>query len=55
MDGPDKEGRFEAKLTLDAGSHEYKYVLDGTRWRHDPGNRRQAGYFNNSVLVLGKQ
>ena len=54
MDGPDESGRFETKLTLDAGTHEYKYVLDGTRWRHDPGNRRQAGYYHNSVLELGQ-
>ena len=52
MDGPDGSGRFETKLALDAGTHEYKYVLDGTRWRHDPGNRRQAGYYHNSVLVV---
>ena len=54
MDGPDKTGEFQTKLTLDAGTHEYKYVLEGTRWRHDPGNRRQAGYYHNSVLELGK-
>ena len=53
MDGPDASGRFETKLTLPAGTHEYKYVLDGTKWRHDPGNRRQAGFYHNSVLVLG--
>ena len=38
----------------DAGTYEYKYVLDGTRWRHDPGNRRQAGYYHNSVIEIGK-
>jgi peroxiredoxin len=54
MDGPDKSGRFETKLTLAAGTHEYKYVLEGTRWRHDPGNRRQAGFYHNSVLELGR-
>ena len=32
------------KQTLAAGTHEYKYVLEGTKWRHDPGNRRQAGH-----------
>ena len=53
MDGPDKSGEFQTKLTLDAGTHEYKYVLDGTKWRHDPGNRRQVGYYHNSVLELG--
>ena len=54
MDGPDNAGRFETRLTLAAGNHEYKYVLEGTTWRHDPGNRRQAGYYHNSVLELGK-
>jgi 1,4-alpha-glucan branching enzyme len=54
MDGPDKSGEFRTTLTLDAGTHEYKYVLDGTKWRHDPGNRRQEGYYHNSVLELGK-
>jgi hypothetical protein len=54
MDGPDDLGRFQTRLVLDAGAHEYKYVLDGTRWRHDPGNRQQTGYYNNSVLQVGK-
>jgi peroxiredoxin len=54
MDGPDHSGRFETKLTLAAGTHEYKYVLEGNRWRHDPGNRRQAGFYHNSMLELGK-
>ena len=36
------------------GIHEYKYLLDGAKWRHDPGNRLQAGYYHNSVLELGK-
>jgi peroxiredoxin len=54
MDGPDGAGRFQTALALDAGTYEYKFVLDGTRWRHDPANRRQAGFFNNSVLEVGK-
>jgi peroxiredoxin len=54
MVGPDKSGQFETKLILAAGTHEYKYVLEGTRWRHDPGNRRQAGFYHNSVLELGQ-
>ena len=52
MDGPDASGSFEHKQTLDAGTHEYKFVLEGTNWRHDPGNRRQAGIYHNSVLEL---
>jgi hypothetical protein len=54
MDGPDGSGRFHTKLVLNAGTYEYKYVLEGTRWRHDPGNRRQAGYYHNSVIEVGK-
>jgi peroxiredoxin len=54
MDGPDGSGRFETKLTLEPGHHEYKFVLDGTRYRHDPGNRLQAGFYNNSVLDVAK-
>ena len=52
MDGPDASGRFETKLVLAKGVHEYKFVLDGTRWRHDAGNRRQAGDHHNSVIDL---
>jgi peroxiredoxin len=54
MDRPDTSGRFETKRVLDAGAHEYKFVLDGTRWRHDPGNRRQTGFYHNSVLEVGE-
>ena len=34
--------------------YEYKYVLDGKAWRHDPGNRLQAGGYHNSVLKVAK-
>jgi peroxiredoxin len=50
MDGPDESGRFTTRLQLKPGRYEYKYVLEGKTWRHDPGNPQQAGYFNNSVL-----
>jgi peroxiredoxin/mono/diheme cytochrome c family protein len=52
MDGPDADGRYTSRLELKPGLHEYKFVLDGTRWRHDPGNARQAGYFHNSVVEV---
>ena len=52
MDGPDASGDVQSKLILDAGTYEYKFVLEGTGWRNDPGNRSQTGYFNNSVLVV---
>jgi peroxiredoxin len=53
MDGPDDSGAHQTKLVLEKGTHEYKFVLDGTGWRHDPGNRRQVGYFNNSAIDVG--
>ncbi len=54
MEGPDAAGTFELKQTLSAGSHEYKFVIEGTKWRHDPSNRRQVGGYHNSGLELGE-
>jgi 1,4-alpha-glucan branching enzyme len=53
MDGPDPSGACQTKLVLEKGTHEYKFVLDGTGWRHDPGNRRQVGIYNNSAIDVG--
>jgi hypothetical protein len=55
MDGPDADGQFATKLALASGKYEYKFVIDGTRWRHDPGNPRQVGFYNNSLIEVGKQ
>jgi hypothetical protein len=52
MDGPDAKGLFTTNLTLRPGRYEYKYVLEGKNWRHDPANPHQAGYFHNSVLFV---
>jgi peroxiredoxin len=54
MDGPDASGLCRTTLPLGSGTHEYKFVVDGTHWRQDPGNRRQVGFYNNSVIELGK-
>ncbi len=54
MDGPDRDGAFVTRLTLNKGSHEYKFVIDGKTWKHDPGNPRQTGFYNNSVLEVGQ-
>ena len=56
MDGPDASGHYQTKLILAQGIHEYKYVLDGTRWRHDPGNpnNQGGGSYHNSVVEVGK-
>jgi peroxiredoxin len=53
LDGPDKGGVFVTRLALKKGSYEYKFVIDGTVWKYDPGNPHQAGFYNNSVLVVG--
>jgi hypothetical protein len=52
MDGPDADGRFKARVKLPAGTHEYKFLIDGAKWRQDPANYRQAGGYNNSAIVL---
>jgi peroxiredoxin len=54
MSGPDLEGRYSVKVTLPAGSHEYKFVLDGSRYIHDPGNPEQVGFFHDSLLKLAR-
>lgn len=54
MCGPDADGCYIATLTFKPGQHEYKFVIDGTAWRADPGNPRQTGAYHNSVLTLGQ-
>ena len=53
MAGPDAEGRYSVKVTLPAGSHEYKFVLNGQKYIHDPGNPDQVGFFHDSMIKLG--
>jgi hypothetical protein len=55
MDGPDADGRYVAQLTLQPGLYEYKFVIDGTRWKADPGNPTRVTYFRNSQLRLGDE
>jgi peroxiredoxin/mono/diheme cytochrome c family protein len=55
MDGPNDKGAFTTRLVLKAGTYEYKYVLEGKVWRADPGNPLQNGFYNNSVLSVGKK
>lgn len=52
MDGPDSEGVYTKKLALSPGDYEYKFVVDGMLWRYDPGNRRQVGSYNNSLVTI---
>ncbi len=41
-------------VVVPAGKYKYKYVHDGNRYRHDPANWRQMGFFNDSELTVGK-
>jgi glycosidase len=57
MSGPDEKGTWQAATVLGPGKYQYKFVLDGERWVHDPLNREKiddnyGGY--NSVLLLGR-
>ena len=54
LDGPDRDGLFTTTIPLPLGRYEYKYVHDRKHYRHDSANWRQAGFFNNSVLTVGK-
>lgn len=56
MSGPDAEGFWRATIKLGAGDYQYKFVVDGTRWFHDPLNADtvsdgHSGF--NSVLKIG--
>ncbi|HTU24356.1 MAG TPA: redoxin domain-containing protein [Pirellulales bacterium] len=55
MDGPDAEGRYTTTARLKPGDYQYKFVVDGKRWRADPGNAETAGQHHNSVLHVGKK
>jgi peroxiredoxin len=50
MSGPDAEGNYRTTLRLKPGVHEYKFVINGTQWTHDPDNPDQNGPFTNSVV-----
>ena len=41
-------------LKIKPGRYLYKFVMDGDRWRADPGNPDHAGQNGNSVLHVGE-
>ena len=56
MKDRDGDGTYELKLTLQRGQHFYKFVINGSVWKHDADNPRtesdgHSGF--NSVLDLG--
>jgi mono/diheme cytochrome c family protein len=52
LTGPDEMGRYRTTLRLKPGQYEYKFVVNGTEWTHDPGNPDQNGPFSNSVVSV---
>ena len=52
MTGPDAQGNYSTTIALGPGSHEYKFLIDGETFRHDPGNPDSAGFFHNSLIRL---
>jgi hypothetical protein len=53
MEGPDTDGCYTVRTTLESGVYEYKFVVNGTDWRTDPGNPVQVTLFRNSQLRVG--
>ncbi len=54
MSGPDKDGSFQTTIPLPEGRYEYKFVVDGKRWRRDLNNDAQVGPDRNSVIEVGQ-
>ena len=52
MRGPDARGSYSTTISLGPGAHEYKFLIDGETFHHDPGNPESAGFFHNSLLRL---
>jgi len=50
--GPDAGGAYSTTVTLDPGTHEYKFLIDGESFREDPGNPDSTGFFHNSLIRL---
>ena len=52
MTGPDAKGDYTTTVALAPGAYEYKFLIDGKTYRHDPGNPESAGFFHNSLIRL---
>jgi 1,4-alpha-glucan branching enzyme len=52
MTGPDARGAYSTTIVLGPGAHEYKFLIDGETFLHDPGNPDSAGFFHNSIIRL---
>jgi len=50
MQGPDDDGFFKITIKMKPGQYEYKFVINGEQWTHDPENPNRKGPFNNTVV-----
>lgn len=53
LTGPDARGFFTVTVAVPTGYYKYKFVHDRQKYRHDPANWRQFGYFHDSLLTVG--
>lgn len=56
MTGPDEDGIWTAVIHLQPGRYEYKFVVDGKTWHHDPNAVEQVADpygGKNSVVYVG--
>ena len=51
---PGDDGRYETRIKLKPGTYNYKFVLDGDYWTHDPASGHLVGVLHESLLVVGE-
>jgi hypothetical protein len=51
----DEQGVWRLTLTLGAGKHEYKFVVNGSDWISDPNNPVMTGDYGNSGLEIDSE
>lgn len=54
MDGPDDSGLYQTTQELEPGRYEYKFVIDGKRWRRDLSNEEVSAEHRNSMLEINE-
>lgn len=54
MKGPDADDFFNLTIRMKPGQYEYKFVINGEQWTHDPENPNRKGPFNNTVVRVRK-
>ena len=50
--GPDQAGDYSTTIRLKSGSHEYKFLINGTSFKNDPGNLLVRGREENSLITI---